>query len=61
MRGEHVHINALFASPLSFAASAFASSEISWRLSFASAGEGGEEVAGVDGGEETSLELDMMV
>ena len=53
-------MNALLASALSLAASALSASEMSFRLSFASIGDGGCDVAGVDGGEETSLELDMI-
>ena len=53
-------MNALLASALSLAASAFASSEMSWRLSFASVGDGGWDVAGVEGWEEESLEFDMV-
>ena len=56
----HAHVNALLASALSLAASALSASEMSFRLSFASIGDGGCDVAGVDGGEEASLELDMI-
>lgn len=53
---RHAQVNALLASALSFAASAFASSVMSCRLSFDSAGEGGCEVAGVLGWDARSLE-----
>ena len=55
-------MNALLASALSFAASALSASEMSCRLSFDSPGDGGCEVAGVLGWDETALDpesLDM--
>ena len=56
---RYAHTKALLASALNDAASAFASSVISCRLSFDSAGDGGCEVAGVEG-RETSLEPDSL-
>ena len=49
-------MNALLASALSFAASALSASEMSCRLSFDSPGDGGCEVAGVLGWDETALD-----
>ena len=50
----------MFASAFNFAASSLASSEMSCRLSFASVGDGGWDVPGVEGWEATSLVLELL-